>query len=216
MATRYYLPSTGASDVNPAFDAGWAETADADRRQMVLTKISSADTAKSVTTLSVAETELVRQYVGPTLGPQTISGTVKCQVRALEGGIGSADAICRLMLKIVSNDGSTVRGNLLALEDYGSGLEWALGSATNRSFSLGPAIASVTTQNGDRAVLELGCFHAAVALTVTLNFSDDNGTDLPEDETETAAFNPWLEFSQTLLPQGEGTTQDLFVTGAVS
>jgi len=201
-ATRFYLPSSGAADVSPGFNAGWEETGDADRLKMVTTKISSAMTNKSGTTLITAGDLLLRQYVSAALEAQTITGDVKIYARASEA-LATVDAFSRILLKVVSNDGGTVRGTLLSFGDYSTGAEWNT-SLRNKSFADIDPPTSVTTLDGDRLVLEIGFAHAAVISSAQINFGDDSSTDLSEDETTTTADNPWLEIGQTLTFQAVG------------
>jgi hypothetical protein len=60
----------------------------------------------------------------------------------------------------------------------------------------------VVCEDGDRLVVEFG---GGRALSWTgdfaISFGDNSGTDLPEDDTTTAANNPWLEFSMTIAWQ---------------
>lgn len=216
--TRWYLPSSGAAAVSPSYDGGWEETSDADRLKMVTTKISSAMTNKSATTLSTAGDTLVRQYVGDPLDAQTIDASIRCFARALEAAT-TVDAVSRIVLKVVSNDGGTVRGTLLSIGDYSTGAEWNT-SLRNKSFANGDAPTSVAAQAGDRVVLEIGFNHGAVVSSATINFGDDSGTDLGENETDTAANNPWLEIGQTLTFQSGAAsvtldTASLSATGRV-
>ena len=191
---KIYLPSTGAAAVSPAFDAAWEETGDADRRAMVTTRINSAMTNKSITLALAAQDALFRQYVSDTLAAQTISGAVSIQVRATEA-LATADAIARLTLKVVSQDGTTERATLLAFGDFGNGTEFDATTLTSNTFAFKDAVTAYTCILGDRLSLELGCNHAAAAVGVSINFGDDSSTDLTEnDETETTANNPWLLF----------------------
>ncbi|HEX4611490.1 MAG TPA: hypothetical protein VH092_25070 [Urbifossiella sp.] len=204
MVTRFYLPSTGAADASPGFDAGWEYTAAADRLKCVTTKISSSMTSKTGTETSSTANEdiLVRQYVSDPIGAQTITGTVKGQIRAQESG-SSGDQRAQVVIKVVSNDGSTVTGTLLAMDTSALSNEFAT-TLTNRKFpkgSSGASLSSVAANSGDRIVIEIGARKGDASSTnfvATLSFGDNSGTDLAEDEVTTTANNPWIEFSQTL------------------
>ena len=204
-ATRFYLPSTGAAAVSPAFDAAWEETSDADRLAMVTTRISSAMTDKTVNSLLAAQDALVRQYVSAGLAAQTINADVRIYARVSEALV-TVNAFSRIVLKVVSSDGSSVRGTLLAFGDYSTGAEWNT-SLRNKSFADNDPPASVTTLDGDRLVLEIGFNHAAVISSAAINFGDDSATDLAEDETTTDANNPWLEIAQTITFSGGAVAQ---------
>lgn len=197
--TRFYLPSTGSAAVSPAFDAAWEETGDADRIKMVTTRISSAMSDKSITTLITAGDALCRQYVSDALEAQTIDQAVTLYARANET-LGTLDSTARAVVKVVSGDGGTVRGTLLSLADYSSASEFNT-SNRNKAFIIGKGPTSVAAQAGDRIVLEIGFNHGAVISSAAINFGDDSSTDLLQDEVTTAANNPWLEFSQVLTFQ---------------
>ena len=198
MATRLYLPSTGAAAVSPAYDAAWDVTTGADALACVLVKLSSAmgsQISGSLTEAGVNDWGLIRQYVSAPLAAQTISGTVKSQARYLRSsGETIHDAIS---IRVCNNAGTSFTGTLLSLGSYKN----SDGSASlrNKMFADGDALSSLAVNAGDRLVIEYGAKRVGGDGTGTINFGDDSGTDLPEDETTTAANNPWIEFSGTLV-----------------
>jgi hypothetical protein len=144
---------------------------------------------------------LVRQYVSDPLVAQTISGsgTVKGQIRVYE--INALAEYCRgIIIKVVSNDGLTLRGTLLS--HFPSSLESEFAtSLTNRFFPNSQSLSEVVAQDGDRIVIEIGVrsFNTITsAYNAYFRFGDAAASDLPEDETSTSDYNPWVEFSQTL------------------
>ena len=202
MATRFYLPSTGAAAVSPAY-GGWGKTSSGDRLAMVQTKISSAMANKSAG--SSSGTHLVRQYVSEPLPAQTISGTVSCYARCLEDN--STDTIVtRLLIRVCSNDGTSYTGTLLSLGGYGPGTDFD-NSLKNRIFADGDSLSSLAINANDRLVIEMGYNSNIGALDIgRINFGDNSGTDLGENETETTANNPWIEFSADLFSVVESRT----------
>jgi hypothetical protein len=209
MATRFYLPSTGAAAVSPGFDSSWELTSQADRVAMVTTKIASVMTDKQVDKTDATATidMLVRQYVSDVIDAQTISGNVKGQIRVMQTVSGGSDHYAQMLLKVVSGDGSVVRGTLLAHNVAAISSEFVL-SMTNRRFPRGgsTALTNVVASAGDRIVAEIG-YRGNNALTnrsSIFSLGDDSGTDLPEDETTTAANNAWIEFSNTIAFGGGG------------
>lgn len=223
MVTRYYLPSTGAAAVNPGFDAGWEYVGSVARRKCVTTKISSSMTTFTQTETSSTANEdmLVSQYVSDPIGAQTITGTVKGQILAKESG-SSGDQRAQLLIKVVSNDGSTVTGTLLAMDTTALSNEFPTSTSTNRKFpkgwsGAGTSLSSVTSNNNDRIVIEIGARKGDTSSTnfiTTLTFGDDNGSDLPEDETTTTTNNPWIEFSMTIAGPSAGSFNPGWATGA--
>jgi hypothetical protein len=76
---------------------------------------------------------LIRQYLSdPLSGPQTVAGTVKGVARTLES-LATANAQAQLTIRVVSKDGTTVRGTLLALSTAGATSEFGT-ALTNRKF----------------------------------------------------------------------------------
>ena len=212
MATRFYLPSTGAAAVSPAY-GGWGKTSSGDRLAMVQTKISSAMANKSAG--SSSGTHLVRQYVSEPLPAQTISGTVSCYARCLEDD--STDIIVtRLLIRVCSNDGTSYTGTLLSLGGYGPGTDFD-NSLKNRIFADGDSLSSLAINANDRLVIEMGYNSNIGALDIgRINFGDNSGTDLGENETETAANNPWIEFSADLFPLTQSVTDAISLADALA
>jgi len=206
MATRFFLPSTGGplNNITPAFGA-WDETANAGARlACVTTKISSAMTSVTVAKGTGTTRALVRQYISAPIAAQTIgAGTVKGQVRALESAVNDNLDLVPLLIRVCSGDGSTYRSpDIISLGDYAAVLEFGT-TLTNRIIADGDATSSVTAQDGDRIVIEIGIKNSTTGTSVSgdLNFGDNSGTDLLENTTDTAANNPWVELSQTITFQ---------------
>jgi hypothetical protein len=204
MATRIYLPSTGTPPISPAASATWNAFVGSRRRRAVLTRIGSAMSTgwtaldDSASTLNFA----LGQWISDPLAVQTITGTFKAYMRCSETGT-AGDFKSQIIIRVLSLDGTTVRGTLYG-GDTGNTLtsEWAT-TLTNRSFprvALSPVtVTNVTTQANDRLCIEMGVriLNTAHPTNVTAEIiaGDDSATDLPEDETTTAANNPWIEFS---------------------
>ena len=137
---------------------------------------------------------LFRQYVSDPLVVQTIPGqTIRLQVRGRET-LATQDMFLTWSVKVVSEDGGTVRGTLASIRRDGTELDTVL---TNRGDSA-PAD-SITLQSRDRLVFEIGTGgDPLVSHDTDLSIGDDNATDLPQNDTETSAFNPWIELGATL------------------
>lgn len=200
MATRFYLPSSGSVPISPSVSSEWESSWQFTRRPAVTTKSNTSfvndegyDTPGS-TPMDICKF----QYISGPLEAQTITGTVKGQIRVYEGE--DDDDACRaLVIRVVSNDGATVRGTLLAHFPSSLESEWAT-SATNRYFPpSGTSVTSVDAQAGDRLLIEIGVRRfAANSGYHRYRMGDNASSDLPEDETSTSDYNPWIEFSQTL------------------
>jgi len=213
--TRFYLPSTGAAAISPAFDldVAWSSSADADRLKCVTTRISSAMASKTEDAPGTSGDQkwLLRQYVSDQLSASsTIFGLVFGQIRASESNVDdNIDSITFKML-VVKPD-ATFRGRLLAINEYGTIAELST-SLRNKIIAQDTASNEIVTPlavtAGDRIVIELGLSNSAVGASITgsLSFGDDSATDLTElDETVTAANNPWVELVGVSLTFGVST-----------
>lgn len=191
--TRFYLPSTGAAEVTPAFSASWNLTTSADQLRCTTVKQATTMTNKVTANSSSVQNILNRQYVSDPIAGQTISGTVNGQVRGRESN-NAMNGFSSITIRVVSNDGTTVRGTPLAITTGATEYSTAV---TNRNTPISSALTSVNAQNGDRIVIEIGARQMAASTNrnVTQSFGDDSATDLAVDETTTTADNPWVEFS---------------------
>jgi hypothetical protein len=208
VTTRFYLPSSGTPDISPAFNTtSWPTVSEADRIDAVTTRISSTMTSKAGVGNAATTRQLLRQYISAGLAAQTISGTIKGQVRIASNVTNVG--VCALAVRIAkcSSDGSGVTEILAATQSAVAEIEIPpasngttltnrrLETSPNNTFSL--ALTSTTVSAGDRLIIELGYKDNTTntGRYGLLSFGDDSATDLPEDETTTAANNPWVEFS---------------------
>jgi len=131
-------------------------------------------------------------------GVSFAGATVSCVLKPRE--LDSTDNVtARIGVRIVSADGLTVRAVLLAVGDYGTGLEVDVHpGATTRIAANAQALASYVTQPGDRPVVEVG-------------YSDTSGTtpqargyygtpaaslgDAPLADSGDANYIPWFQFT---------------------
>jgi hypothetical protein len=209
MATRFYLShgpidtaagATSAPPVSPTFDTSYEVNTSATRRYLTLTH-NSGDTVTSVTSdaSSAVQDILVRQFVSPPLLAQTITGNVKGQIRGNESN-AAADGVVSLSVQVYSNDGTVLRGTLLAETHPSlSGNEYTT-TLTNRNHLVSTALSSLTVLQGDRLVVHVGWHQGAVSAsrTVVQSFGSSSATDLAEDQTTTTANNPWIEFDTAI------------------
>lgn len=195
MPTRLYLERSAVAAVSPDFGA-WDRTTDATRRQLLASKTGASLSLLPAFT-TVLGTVLRSQFVSEPLEAQTISGTVKSYcVVALDIGLALTS---RLLVKVVSGDGTVLRGTLLALDNYGGAAFSS--SSQNRIFADGDALSAVNVQAGDRLVVEIGAGGVAGDEVFFQLGAPSGGTDLPEDETTTSGV-PWIEFSGTISFEG--------------
>lgn len=208
MATRFYLAqgSGFAAPVNPAF-AAWGQTTGAIRRRMLTATTADALTNLAITHATIGASTLYGQWVSDRLAADQVftSGTTTfgCQVQGLESAIND-NIINRVRaVKIVSDDGATIRATLIALGNAASVVEWNTALRNLTFLGATAAGASYTTIEGDRLVVELGAKDSAGAsIQGTLRFgADSSGTgDLGANETDTTTtLRPWFETSANLV-----------------
>lgn len=205
MATRFYLQSSGTVPISPAFDGAWHQTSQAVRRPMVTVKGNTAQVGfDNLDNGGVNRNTCMLQFVSAPIAAQTILGgsTVKAQI-----GCRERDADCNAMSQmvgyVVSSDGLTVRGSLVAAHAEALTSEWSTAAAgVNRKFPLSSLVpiavpGDVVALEGDRIVFEVGARVGDNSVdTCTVFVRDDVGADLPEDETTAAtAGDPWIELS---------------------
>jgi hypothetical protein len=225
VATRFYTKVSGAVGVTPTT---WNFAAQINPVTVPGTQAKndgSAMTSKAEATGGTNPTAraMGRTIIGPLAG-QTISGTVKAQMRGQES-VATANANHAIAIKIVTPAGAD-RGVLLAqtASDLNSSPHEYVTALTNSKFenaaeSAAIALTSQTATEGDYLVIEWG-FRSATATsrTITVSYGNDSATDLPEDTTTTAANNPWFEFSGAVSLLVQGTLATILgpvtVTGA--
>lgn len=209
MATRFYLPRilTAPATVTPhaLWDQADAVTV---RGTSVTPQNTSAGSAAIVNRTTTPPTDvLMAQYVSLETLPQakTISGTFSAAVLA-RGATAAARQSLQITIRVVSGDGTTVRGTLyggyLGTDATPSGI---FSTATVSRMYPVTALTPVAAQAGDRIVFELG-YHSDSAASAT----DTGGAtfrlgdaladvDATAANQGTAGFKGWLEFSDNLL-----------------
>lgn len=205
--TKFYLSSSAAAAISPAFSA-WTRTTEGDRKNMSPTKDGSALTNKSVwanTTVGSSQTALCRQYVSDALAAGisfTTSHQVSAQVRVLESATNDNIDGVVIRVKVIASDGSTLQATLITAA-FGNTNEWST-SLANRSVPAAfyPLETNYTTAAGDYLVCEFGARITGTGSTVTgqMNFGSSAGSDLPVDETTTTALDPWFNIDTDCFP----------------
>lgn len=196
-ATRFYLPSTGAAAISPTYNAGWENTSIAARLRTSMNKIASAATTVTYDDADATNQDILfRQYVSDPLTSQDIAvQSVVNLIRCSETDL-SNNLFTKLDIRVVSNDGSIVRGTLVNMRI--DGVEAAT-SLTNRNNT--GNCAAVTCFQGDRLVIEIGMSGdpaATFSHDSSMSIGDDNATDLGANDTDTTALNPYVEFTNAV------------------
>lgn len=228
FANRLYFPASEAADVSPAFDSGFTSTASAVRRKLAHVKGTSAIAVGSTISLPTAtDYGLDRQYVSSPLKAQTILGTTTLKMQLMVREFAASDDVDYVVttVRVVSNDGSTVKAHLLNFAGYGTvGTEFINAASCRNSICIVGVwdISSngsygggdYTVDEGDRLVVDIG-YGCSTGIGTTPQAAakwGENASDLPEDDSQTTDGAGWIEFSQAIEFQSSGTTQ----TGAVA
>lgn len=206
MGTRFYYPSSGAAAISPAVDASWTNSTTF-RRDLLRAPSATAVVSPGEFYDGALANFVVAQYVSEQLQVQTVSGTVRGQIMALQSD-PDTDAYAQTVIRVLSADGSVVRGTLLPAHANALSSEFNTGSMRNRRFPLSaisPAsLTPIACLSGDRLVVEVGFRAGGVSPEeVSLRLGDLPASDLAEDETSSTDLRPWIEFSSILLFDGE-------------
>lgn len=208
MATRFYFSSVAVPVNQPGF-AAWTRTTEGVRRRMYTAKDGSAMTSFTAwanTGPAANGSALFLQFHSNPLAVGTVlatTDTVKCYARCLESGAN--DNINRQPICLKVYNGTTLNSTPIALGHIGPNTtEWNT-SLRSKTFADGDTLAGLggdyTSVVGDYLVLEIGGQVDATGGTTctgTISIGCDSATDLGENETDTAANNPWFEISTNL------------------
>jgi hypothetical protein len=203
MATKFYLPSTGTAEQNPAWSASWynATGFSASKLKATTSKPNSGLVTKTLTEANLTDRHFaVGMWISEPLVAQSIaSGTIiTCSIRCSEDNLKNNLSL-HWIIRLLQNDGVTYRSNIFAFNN--DGLEFAT-SLTSRadSITLGGAVA---VSDGDRLVIEMGIggdpASGGGSHNSTISIGETSaGADLDASDADTGADNPWVNFSNSL------------------
>lgn len=202
MATRFYLETTIAAAVNPAFDAGWEQTGQAIRRAMrqklSLGVVTALGSSGSITVpITTTKDILCYQFVSDPIRPRIVTGSCSFVMNCLESAT-TANVNLAAVLKAVSVDGATIFGTLFSV--FGTDTEFPITTAASR-FWVTQALTLLDIQDMWRLVLEIGAHAAAptAGTTYTMRAGFGAAADLAYSTGVTTDNNPSLELSETLF-----------------
>ena len=231
MATRFYLPQSGTTPASPAYSSVWENTSNGFRAPLVTTPSNTSTLTKYVDKPVSANPydSMAAQWVSAALPAGAISGTFTAAIGTTETSSGR-NAFLQCVIRVVSGDGSTVRGTLYA----GQIATTASATATDPNFefqalsmrvrTLSASVSSVTAEAGDRIVVELGARAAttdvytnSVAIAVGDQTSSSDIAAATDGAFNTGSNRSWVEFSQDLFSGGpEVVSRTGTVSGAGS
>jgi hypothetical protein len=204
MPTRFYFDNDTAPSISPAFDAAWEQTGQADRRvsprKGMPTVVSPLGNQGAITVpITTTQQILSRQFITE---PLPFNVRIACRlnmvIRVLQS-VGTANVFLAWVLRVVTNDGATVRATLgSSLTNVGT--EY-LTTAATRIFSA-TGLTAATAQAGDRLCLELGGHAQAPtgAGTYTHRYGFTDAGDFALTSALTTDLNPWWELDQDIWP----------------
>jgi len=199
--TRYYLNTGTTSPVSPAANAGWNVTTGAIRYQMSEVKDGSTlanNTSAAVGAVAVRKV-LIDQWVSLPLAAQTITGTLTGQIRYDISSTTSTTGQGFCYLRIISNDGTSI------VTEVGTMTTTNLSTTTTNRTLISLNVGTLNINAGERICIDIGWNYSVgtnTARTAFISTGSSSGTDLPADNTATAANDPWLEFSDNITLQG--------------
>jgi len=203
MATRLYLTATPAA-VEPPLDGEWDYWPELVSYEISPSNPQDLDFWNPYVPISTdpgpLDLAFVRLVSQPLASAVTISGTFRGVWRCYES-FWLLNARSAVVVKVVSGDGSVVRGELLRVFNQ-SDTEW--GNWLSRYCPPEQSVNPVSAQAGDRIVIEAGARHSQYSGVQILDVYLGNtaGQDLDYTEGQTDQYNPWWEFSQDLTFQG--------------
>lgn len=206
MATRFYLPSAGTSPL-PGYTidtTGWERSEGLERFPMYTTKQNTALTTKTTTWAVTSSSDWCwYQYVSPSLSAGfsfTTSHTMSIVVGKCGETTINGNTVLNHVLRIVSSDGSTVRGTAFNASNSAPTEFPLIGTAPATRTWTKALDANVTAQVGDRLVYELGVWGTTPALeNIQMRIGDPSGTaDFALTEGLTTDLCPWMEISGNL------------------
>lgn len=205
MPTRFYFDSVTTPAISPSFDANWEQTGQAVRRRLQYKQTLSAVSALTdfSVTIPITTTQdiLVAQFISEPLGYN-----IRMDARNWSMVVGKCaenattnNAHLAFSLRILSQDGGTVRGTLRS--SFTTISEFPLVASAATRIIAAAAITPVTTQAGDRICLEVGVRANAptAAGTGQMRFGTSATSDFALTTALTTDLNSWSEFEQNLF-----------------
>lgn len=212
MATRFYLPSAGAApSITPTlWDLFAVSAALVKCLPLVTAKTSTAQvtlTSSNIGTAANSQDDYYGTWVSAPLSAQSLSGTVQGQVRGWQSNFYAYS----MPLFVAYLIGSDLQYKSTIYSYTPAGSPFYSSSNHNGSMPQSPpgTVAATSIADGDRIAIDLGIRRDATAsnsATHSLVVGDNAASDLPVDNSSTATYDPWIEFSQTLTFNGDPMT----------
>jgi len=206
MATRIYLPSSGAASVTPS-TWNFPNQINPLTFAGVITRLNSTQTTRlqATGTTSPILKAMFRWIIGP-LATQSIAGTINLVMQCFESS-ALANATLAVAIKIIQPSGVDRAVLLAAVGSDSAASPQEMGTtplANKRAWNLTEVRPiPLTSQNaisGDYLVIEVG-FRSATTTTrnISIRYGDTTSGELADADSGANDYAPWIDFSQTLL-----------------
>jgi len=205
MATRFYLPISGTPPLNSlAVNANWELIGSLTRLPCFTTKQNTALTQVSaVWSAGVTQQWCWRQWQSEPMVAAydwTTADTVSMVIKCAENLI-SVDSHLAYVIRVVSGDGSVIRGVIGLYHATSSEYPTSLATIATRIHSARVnGATNFSSQIGDRIIIEIGHHGVTPALeTVYHNYGDPSAIgDYALTAGLTTDLCPWVELSRTV------------------
>lgn len=206
MATRFYLPASGTPPLaSLAVDGNWERSDNLTRLPCHTIKSNTSLTQMSATWPITSTGQWVwRQFQSKRLASGyswTTSDTVSMVIKVAEA-VPQCDSHLAYSIRVVSGDGSTVRGTIGLYHATSTEYPTSLATIATRIHAARTDGASnFSSQAGDRIIIEIGHHGVTPAADVVYNnYGDPSAT---EDYALTAGLTtdlcPWVELSRDII-----------------
>lgn len=206
MPSRFYFDSVTAPSISPAFDAAWEQTGQAVRLRLqykkTLSTVSALTDSTSVTIpITTTQDILIAQFISEPFGYNLLIDARnwsmvigKCSENATTN-----NAHLAFSLRIISQDGSIVRGTLRS--SFTTISEFPLTASAATRIIAAAACTPLTSQAGDRICLEVGirANGPTAAGSGKMRFGTSATSDFALTTALTTDLNSWCEFEQDLF-----------------
>lgn len=213
MATKFYLQSSGTPAASPALSASWNNYFSGTTRIFPTSTIRTSTTMTTFTDATANFYRAVAQWVSEPLAAQTITGSIAWVARCCTSSTTGSHFLI-VEGRVVSNDGSVVRGTFWAPTTSSSGAWVENGTLTSRQAQPATAVTNVDAQAGDRIVWAMGYEAGATASnTKSISIGTSSATDLTLVDGTTTANNPFIQLSMDVVFQTGGVPNQLMLVG---
>jgi len=205
MATKLYLPSSGSGPLGSlAVDSNWELSTAMVRRPCYVYKTNSSLSTTQLTWGSTTTQQWCwYQFQSPRLAAGyswTTSDTVSMVIGKCAETTNSGDSHLAYVVRVVSGDGSTIRGVIGLYHATSTEFPLMASAATRIHSARTGGATNFSSQAGDRIIIEIGLHGFSPALElIQMRVGDPTAT---EDFALTAALTTdlcsWVELSRTV------------------